>query len=265
MRIALPAGVSTWDAAVLLMLAILAMLYIAGSRVLARRGACVHWRERVCFWAGWLALVLSVAPPLDAAASHTLSAHMLQHELMMIVGGPLLAAGRPMIPALWALPAAVRAVPWWRAQPSAMVAALFHAIAVWIWHAPILYEAAVLNEGIHALQHASFVLTAGLFWWTLIYGRYGRAAYGASALYVFVTMVHSGVLGAIFALSGSPFYDLYVQRAATAGVEPTADQQLAGLFMWIPAGVVLTLAGLALVFAWIRESGRSSVRPSGAA
>jgi putative membrane protein len=82
---------------------------------------------------------------------------------------------------------------------------------------------------------------------------------------VFVTMVHSGVLGAIFALSGSPFYALYVQRAATAGVDPAADQQLAGLFMWIPAGVVLTLAGLALVFAWIRESGRSSVTPSGAA
>jgi putative membrane protein len=265
MRIALPAGMSPWDAAVLLVLGILAVLYLAGSRLLAARGARVHWWEQAFFWTGWLALVVSVSPPLDGAAAHTLSAHMLQHELMMIVGGPLVAAGRPMIPALWALPAAVRDVPWWRAQPSVMIAALLHAGAVWIWHIPVLYEAAILNEGVHALQHASFVLTAGLFWWMLIYGRYGRAAYGASALYVFVTMMHSGVLGAIFALSGSPFYALYVQRAAGAGMDPTADQQVAGLYMWIPAGVVLTLAGLALVFAWIRASGHPSVSSSRAA
>jgi putative membrane protein len=255
MRIALPAGVSPWDAAVLLMLGILGILYIAGSRVLAARGAHVRRWEPLFFWAGWLALVISVAPPLDRDAAHTLSAHMLQHQLMMVVGGPLVAAGRPMIPVLWALPAVIRAAPWWRAQPSVMLAAALHAIAVWIWHVPVLYEAAVLNEGVHAVQHASFVFTAGLFWWTLIYGRYGRAAYGASALYVFVTMVHTGVLGALFALSGSPFYALYAQRAAAAGVDPTSDQQLAGLYMWIPTGVVLTLAGLALVFTWIRASG----------
>jgi cytochrome c oxidase assembly factor CtaG len=256
---------SPWDAAVLLLLGILALLYVAGSRVLATRHSHVHWRERLFFWTGWLALVISVAPPLDAAAAHTLSAHMLQHELMMIIGGPLIAAGRPMIPALWALPAAVRAMPWWRVQPSVTVAAVLHAVAVWIWHAPVLYQAAVLNEGVHVVQHASFVLTAGLFWWTLIYGRYGRAAYGASALYVFVTMVHSGVLGAILALSGSPFYGLYVQRASAAGVDPTADQQVAGLYMWIPAGIVLTLAGLSFVFVWLHESGRSSVRSTDAA
>ena len=261
----LPAGMSAWDAAVLMMLAGLALLYIAGSRVLSERGARLHWRERLFFWAGWIALVISVAPPLDRAAVHTLSAHMLQHELMMIIGGPLIAAGRPMIPIMWALPTTLRQLPWWRAQPSVMIAALLHAAAVWIWHVPVLYETAVLNEGVHALQHASFVLTAGLFWWTMLYGRYGRAAYGASALYVFVTMVHSGVLGAIFALSGSPFYSLYAQRAGGAGVDAAADQQLAGLYMWIPAGVVLTLAALAFVFAWIRGSGHSSVSPSGAA
>ena len=172
----LPAGMSAWDAAVLLMLGILGVLYIAGSRVLATRGARLHWRERLFFWAGWLALVISVAPPLDSAAAHTLSAHMLQHELMMIIGGPLIAAGRPLIPVLWTLPRLMRAVPWWRAQPSVMLAALLHAVAVWIWHVPILYETAVLNEGVHVLQHASFVLTAGLFWWTcslLVYTPWG--------------------------------------------------------------------------------------------
>jgi hypothetical protein len=69
-------------------------------------------------------------------------------------------------------------------------------------------------------------------------------------------MVHSGVLGAIFALSYAPFYDIYRDRAAAAGVDPAVDQQLAGLYMWIPAGIVLTVCGLALLIAWLAEAER---------
>jgi putative membrane protein len=63
------------------------------------------------------------------------------------------------------------------------------------------------------------VATSVLFWWGLVYGRYGRAAYGASALYVFTTMVHTGILGALFALSTSPYYGVYRDRAAASGVD----------------------------------------------
>jgi putative membrane protein len=127
---------------------------------------------------------------------------------------------------------------------------------VWLWHVPVLYEAAVRNEAVHAVQHATFVATAVLFWWGLVYGRYGRAAYGASALFVFVTMIHTGALGALFAFSTSPYYPLYAERASDAGFDPVLDQQLAGLFMWIPAGLVLTVFALALMLAWLSESDR---------
>ena len=79
---------------------------------------------------------------------------------------------------------------------------------------------------------------------------------GASVLYVFTTMVHTGVLGAAFALSTRPFYSPCQERAALAGVDPVTDQQLAGLFMWIPAGVVLMVCGLALLVAWLAEAER---------
>jgi len=131
-----------------------------------------------------------------------------------------------------------------------------HGVTVWVWHLPGFYEAAVQHEGLHAFQHATFVGTAVLFWWGLVYGRYGRAAYGASVLFVFTTMIHTGVLGALFALSSAPFYPLYQQRAAVMGVDPVVDQQLAGLYMWIPAGLVLTICGLALLMAWISEADR---------
>ena len=98
--------------------------------------------------------------------------------------------------------------------------------------------------------------SAVLFWWGLVYGRYGRAAYGASPLYVFTTMVHTGVLGAVFTLSQTPFYRVYVDRASAAGIDATTDQQLAGLYMWVPAGLILTAFGLAPFVAWLAESER---------
>jgi cytochrome c oxidase assembly factor CtaG len=270
------ASPSIWDIGALTLLTAGALLYAVGSGRLAARGARVRRVERGAFWAGWAAAVVALAPPLDAAAASVFSAHMVQHELLMLVGAPLMMAGRPIVPWLWALPARFRAVAgaglrsgaagslWhWLTLP--LVAWALHGAVVWIWHAPALYEAAVEHEGVHALQHATFVATAVFFWWGLLYGRYGRAAYGASALYVFTTMVHTGILGALFALSSAPFYGVYRDRAAAAGVDAVVDQQLAGMYMWIPGGIVLTIFGLALLLAWMSETDRRAAQARRAA
>jgi cytochrome c oxidase assembly factor CtaG/cytochrome c2 len=264
-------GPSGWDLLVLLALAGGGLLYAAGSWRLASRGARVRPIERAAFWAGWLALVAAAAPPLDVAAASLLSMHMVQHELLMLAGAPLMIVGRPIVPWLWALPDRLRPIAgaglqsrqvgsaWaWLTTPG--VAWALHGATVWVWHAPVLYEAAVASEALHLVQHVTFVATSVLFWWGLVYGRYGRAAYGASALYVFTTMVHTGILGALFALSTSPYYGVYRDRAAAAGVDATTDQQLAGMYMWIPGGVILTLFGLALLMAWLSESDRRAAR-----
>jgi putative membrane protein len=266
-RAGIDAGPSLWDGAALAGLALLAILYAVGSRRLASRGARVRLIERAAFWSGWITLVAALAPPMDAAAAGAFSMHMAQHEMLMLLGAPLLIVGRPIVAALWAVPEpARRAVGralqgrrWltvWHALTMPFVAWLLHGAAVWVWHLPALYEAAVEHEGIHAIQHVTFVATAVLFWWGLVYGRYGRLAYGASALFLFTTMMHTGVLGALFALSTEPYYAIYAARAAAAGVDPVVDQQLAGLYMWIPAGVVLTVCGLLLLLAWISEAER---------
>ena len=262
-----PAGPSLWDAAVLAGLGAAALLYVAGQRRLRSRGVRGRRVERFAFWTGWTALVAAVAPPLDRAASYSFSAHMAQHELLMLVGAPLMIVARPIVPWLWGLSDRARAVAGgglqasivaraWRWLTTPIVAWALHGVAIWVWHLPVLYESAVQNEGVHTLQHATFVGTAVLFWWGLVQGRYGRAGYGASALYVFVTSVHTGILGALFALSNAPFYPLYADRAAYAGIDAVADQQLAGLYMWIPAGLILTLFGLALLVAWLSEADR---------
>lgn len=265
---------SGWDIVVLVLLGGLGLLHALGSWRLARRKASLRLVERVGFWVGWMAMVAAVAPPLDAAAAQRFSMHMIQHELLMLVGAPLMVVGRPIVPWLWALPAGLRAAvasalqgrvgaSLWRWLTFPLVAWALHGFTLWVWHLPALYEAAVHHEGIHAFQHATFVATAVFFWWGLVYGRYGRVAYGASVLYVFTTMVHSGILGALFTLSTRPFYGVYQDRAEALAIDPTHDQQLAGLYMWIPASVVLMIFGLALALAWLSEAERrSGVHPT---
>jgi putative membrane protein len=130
-----------------------------------------------------------------------------------------------------------------------------HGTVVWLWHLPALYELAVVSEPVHALQHTTFISTSVLFWWGLVYGRYGRAGYGAAVFYVFTTAIHTGILGALFTFAPSPLYGVY----ATPGhLDPLGDQQIAGLVMWIPAGLLLTMIGVGLFAAWLGEAERRS-------
>jgi cytochrome c oxidase assembly factor CtaG/cytochrome c2 len=239
-----PRVLSPWDVAVVGGLIGTALLYAAGLRRLQQRGAAIR------------RLVLE-----------RFSAHMLQHELLMVVAVPLVVAGRPLAVCLWGVPNVVRpsagrvfqgraVAGGWRLLTAPVVAWMLHGLAVWVWHAPKLYDLAVRNESVHALQHATFVGTAVLFWWGLVYGRYGRAGYGASVFYVFTTAVHTGILGALLTFAGSPLYDVYAGR----GGDVLADQQVAGVVMWVPAGLVLTVAGIGLFAAWLGEAERRRPR-----
>jgi putative membrane protein len=262
-----PGALSLWDLTVIALLTLSGLLYVRGVARMQSRGAVQPLRERVAFGCGWTVLVLTVMPPIDALAVELFSVHMIQHELMMLAGAPLVIAGRPLSTCLWGLPghwrgpagAAVRIRPIlsaWRLLTAPLVAWAVHGVVLWVWHAPLLYNATVRNEGIHALQHAMFVGSAALFWWGLLYGRYGRAGYGAAVFYVFTTVVHTGLLGAMLTFAGMPLYAAYAAPAARRGVDALADQQVAGLLMWIPAGIVLTLLGIGLFSAWIGESER---------
>jgi putative membrane protein len=257
---------SAWDLLAVAVLLLSGALYAAGQRRMEQRGS-LRRIERCAFWAGWVVLLVAVLPPMDQMVASSFSAHMLQHELLMLVGVPLVIAGRPLAIWLWGMPFTLRAMVArvlqgpavggvWRALTAPAIAWALHGTVVWVWHVPRLYDMAVRNEAVHALQHAMFVGTSVLFWWGLVYGRYGRAGYGASVFYVFTTAVHTGILGAVFTLTSVPLYPVYAERAT----DPMSDQQLAGLVMWVPAGMILTLAGLGLFAAWLGEAERRSRR-----
>jgi putative membrane protein len=247
-----------------------AVWYAAGVRALwarAGRGRGVHRWQVWSFALGTCALAVALLSPLADLAEVLLSAHMTQHELLMLVAAPLLVFAHPLFVGLWALPQAWReqighvtrrpgVASTWHTLSSPLMVFVLHGLALWIWHAPVLYEAALESEAVHAAQHFCFFLTAALFWWGMVGGRYGKAAYGVSVLYVFLTAVHSAGLGALLTIAPSLWYPDYAASAAERHVDPLADQQLAGLLMWIPFGVILILLGLALFSAWLGESER---------
>ena len=113
------------------------------------------------------------------------------------------------------------------------------------------------------LSGAFFLVSALLFWWSLFYVR-GQAGYGVGVLYVFTTAVHTSILGALLTFAPVTWYPAYSQRALAWGVSPIADQQIGGLIMWIPAGVIYLAAGLVLFAAWLRESDAAADRRAAA-
>jgi len=262
------------EPAILLALLLGGWMYARGVERMWRRsgrgGGIRRWQAG-CFAAGWATLGVAMVSPLHPLGGVLFSAHMVQHELLMALAAPLLVLGRPLVPLLWALPmgwrrrlggwAKVAPVQGgWRAVSAPFAAWLLHAAALWLWHLPAPYQAALASEGMHTLQHASFLGTALLFWWALLHGREGRIGYGAAVFYLFATAMHGGALGALLTFAPTPWYPAYEGATAAWGLTPLEDQQLAGLIMWIPATLSYLVAGLALIAAWMRESERRTAR-----
>jgi putative membrane protein len=221
------------------------------------------------FWAGWLVLGLAITSPLHWLGERLFSAHMIEHELMMVVAAPLMAYARINGVLLWSLPRVWRSgagrmvttgpiAACWRAISHPVTATALHGAALWLWHAPPLYRLVLENGAVHRLQHISFFLTALLFWWVLFYGSgVGRSRQirdGISVACLFVTVLHSGLLGALLTLSPRLWFPQQGLLAADFGLTPLEDQQLAGLLMWIPMGTLYTCEGLFFAYRWLSLS-----------
>ena len=263
------------DPTVLAGLLIAAAWYGVGVRrvwTTAGAGRGVTRAQVWCYVAGLATLAAALASPLDAVADDLFSAHMVQHLLLISVAAPLLVLGHPLVPMLWALPrawrnslgrrwgtrSALRTAAAALAVPG--VAWALHGITLAVWHVPAAYDYALAHEPVHAVEHLSFLATACLFWWVALPGRGGRRlSYGGAILYVTAMAAIMGIYGAVLTFARSPWYTAYGARTADWGLTPLADQQLAGLIMWIPTGVIYLGAALWCFAAWMTAEERRAV------
>jgi cytochrome c oxidase assembly factor CtaG len=221
-----------------------------------------------------VAVAVALVSPLDALSSALASGHMVQHVLLLLVAAPLLALSAPSSALLRGSPLAVRrASGRWRRRlrltrgnlralrhPAAVW--LLHVGTVWFWHAAVPYGAALESEFLHVLEHAGFLVTAVLFWRVVIGARgAGRVSYGFGVLLVFAMAMQSVFLSVLLTFARAPWYSGYATTTAPWGLEPLADQQLAGVIMWIPAGVIYLAAALALMVTWVRATERDDIAP----
>ena len=228
----------------------------------AGRGVAV-W-EVASFIAGMAFFFLAMIWPLDALGEALFSAHVTQHVVLTAVVPPLIWLGRP-VAMLWILPPAARerAAGWvvvsavrrwlgWLTHP--VPAFLLEAAVLWGWHAPAAIDLALRNEAVHWTMHASFLVAGLLFWRALAYaGRKRASACLETAVLSFLTMMHSGALGALLTFAPRPLYLVYGDRPLAWGLTLLEDQQLAGLVMWVICGTIYIVAGVALLAVWLRD------------
>jgi cytochrome c oxidase assembly factor CtaG len=267
----------TLNVAIVLPLGLVLGLYLAGLARLWRRagiGRGTSVTQAGCFICGWLLAAGALMTPLHALSRELFTAHMIEHEVLMVLAAPLLVLSRPLGIMLWALPASWRGpvargahviayLFAWDVITRPLVATALHAAAIWLWHAPLLFEAALQNEALHWLQHFSFVATALLFWWAM-FDRHARSGQGVPIFCLFATSLQTGFLGVLITFLPRPVFPLQSFAAAQWGLTPLSDQQLAGLIMWIPGGTAYAIAALALAARWINGASRGRTASSSA-
>jgi cytochrome c oxidase assembly factor CtaG len=216
------------------------------------------------FVLGIAVMLLATVSPLHAAAESTFSGHMIQHLVFMFVAAPLIVAGRPGLVMALAFPIAARKRMWsiGRAQPIAtatrvagrpLVILFGYAAVLWMWHLPGPYQAAIRSPGLHALEHAMFLGVSIAFWHAVVRTGPRRSVGHIPAMFLVLgTMLQSTLLAAILTFGGIA-YPIYVARAAAWGIDPRADEQLAGTIMWVPSTILYLVVFGVLFVRWLKE------------
>jgi putative membrane protein len=197
----------------------------------------VAYRPAIAFHGTAVLCAVVLLGPLDVWAKTSTAAHMAQHMLLMVVIAPLWVLCRPLpqIVAGSGRPGALLCVPMLRLARHPLWAAYLHGALIWFWHLPYFYMLAVAEPWWHALEHACFLVSAGIFWWAVLSASKRNAPWALLAL--LLTLMHTGFLGAVLTFAHAPLY---------GEARSLQDQQLAGLIMWVLGGVPYLVAS-----AWI--------------
>jgi putative membrane protein len=238
-----------------------AVAYVAAWR--ARRQP-IAGRLAVPFLGGLAVVLIALNGPLhDLSDRYLFTAHMVQHLLLTLLFPPLVLAGTPA----WMLDALVGSV--WRSRVArALLRRLtrplgalgVYAALLVFWHLPGPYGAALAAHGWHIVEHLALMTGAVLAWWPVLSRSTLLPAipYGAQILYLFVFGMPMTVVAAMVSGADHVLYPFYAAAPRITSLGPFEDQQLGGLIMWVPAGIVPLIAFSVVFFRWVAAESESA-------
>ena len=239
--------------AIILPLGLLLVLYFGGLRRMASQNT-----SRIAFYAGWALLVVALVSPLCRLAGTLTSAHMAQVMILAIVAPFLLALGRGWETIGAGMQAGDiseddAATPAPRPRLPLTPIAILYGVTLWVLHAPPVYDVILTDATMHILSVFALVGISLAFWTSVLDAA--RVAPGRAVTILFATMAHTGFLGAILTFAGTLLYPLQTEGALIWGLDPLADQQLAGLIMWVVGNGLYLAAGLWLAYGLMSRLG----------
>lgn len=250
----------SWDLRldVIAVLALLGAAYGFGWRRLTGKRrrltrSTLSWQP-VCYFLGLATLFVALLSPVDVFDDRSLTLHMVQHLLLIMIAPPLLLLANPFPAVLWALPGRTRRrvgrflarnsrprrFLWVVTLPG--VAWLVYVITLWTWHLPAAYQWALADGPAHDFEHLSFFAASVLFWWPIInpaphFHRRPSAVF--QILYLVAATAQNTLLGALIATATRLLYPFYAGAAPLWGLTPLQDQALAGGIMWVSGHMYL--------------------------
>ena len=233
--------------------------YVWGARHLAAQARSVGAEpptlrrgQQVAFFSGLFVIFLSLNGPLhDLSDTYLFSAHMVQHLLLSLAVPPLLLAGTPG----WMLR------PFLRTPTIASVARaitrptrcfIIFNVVISLWHLPPLYNTALAYHPIHIVQHLTFMVASVLMWWPFLspLPELPRLSYPGQMLYCFLMVIPMSIISIYIAMADHILYPAYSIAPRVWDITPMSDQQIGGLIMWIPGGLLFYVVMTFVFFKW---------------
>jgi len=247
-----------------------AILYFRGLRAIRRegRGGFARWRP-VLLLLGVVLAGVALLSPVDLLADYSFTWHMIQHMLIAQVSVPLILLAAPFLPVIRGLPERFRRVAFipfarhpevqrfFRAFTSPIMAFVCYVVALWAWHLPGLYDAALENDFVHYFEHFCFVVTSVQMHWHVVnpYPFRSRMHYLVRAAFLFVITVQNSALGALITFSDDVLY-AYARLESFWGLSMMDDQLMGGLLMWVGGGMMHLFVIMAVLIVYAGEEER---------
>jgi putative membrane protein len=240
-----------------------AVVYVRGWLAIRKtRPAEFRWWRPGAFLLGLGMIWVAIASPLDGFADALLSAHMVEHLLLMSFAPPLLLLSWPVVPLLRGLPRLVRIYVFGPLIRKKGLRNLGHVLiaplVAWLamnlvflgWHVPTAYDFALENERWHEFEHLCFLVTSILFWWPVIHPWPTQRLFTGWFLLLYLVMadIVNTLLSAFLAFCDRPVYGYYLREPNAFGISPLADQRAGAVVMWVVGSLIFLVPAVGVTF-----------------